>query len=303
MLNTPVLFLIFNRPDTTQQVFAKIREAQPKQLFVAADGPRADRENEDNLCRETRAIIEQVDWDCEVKTLFRAENLGCGKAVYSAINWFFENVEYGIILEDDCLPNTTFFSFCETLLKHYQDDDKIMHISGSSFLFGKIAGDGSYYFSKFARIWGWATWRSAWRQVDFELKNLDNFLLQEKNITDYWKNNLIKTKSHQIDTWDFQWIFTLWLRGGKAITPNVSLVKNIGYNENATHTFKPHWWKSRIKYGLINTIKHPTTTEIDKDADRFSDKIISNIPLTTIERIKMRMNVFLFDFIYKQDYL
>ncbi len=302
MLNTPVLFLIFNRPVPAFQVFEQIRKIKPRHLYIAADGPRRHKTGEKELCEEARSVIRKVDWDCEVKTLFREENLGCGKAVSSAINWFFEHEEQGIILEDDCLPDLSFFPFCEKLLQYYRLNEEVMHISGSNFQFGKVVGDGSYYFSKIARIWGWATWRRAWQKVDFELNHLDAFLEKEKNISQYWKDNLINTRNHKIDTWDFQWIYTIWLLNGKSITPNVNLVRNIGYNEDATHTVKAHWWESKIVYGSIPQIIHPSDVRVNEEADVFLDKIISNIPLTFTERIFMRIDRIKYRLLNKKRY-
>ena len=148
MFNTPILFLIFNRPDLTKQVFDKIREIKPLHLFIAADGPRGDKYEDQELCRKTKEIVSLIDWECEIKTLFRDENLGCGRAVSEAISWFFEHVEEGIILEDDCLPSSTFFNYCEILLEKYRWDNNIMHIGGTNFQNGIKRGNADYYFSK-----------------------------------------------------------------------------------------------------------------------------------------------------------
>jgi len=171
--NTPILFLVFNRPNTTQRVFNVIRQVKPKQLFVAADGPRRDKGADEEKCEATREIVKQIDWDCEVKTLFREENLGCGKAVSSAITWFFENVEEGIILEDDCLPNLDFFGYCEELLDRYRDNREVMFIGGDNFQKGKKWGDASYYFSAYNHVWGWATWKRTWDIYDFKLDSIN----------------------------------------------------------------------------------------------------------------------------------
>jgi len=130
---TPILFLVFNRPDTTEKVFAKIRDIQPRQLFISADGPRSDKKDEKHKCEETRKVIQRIDWECDLKTNLSEKNLGCRVGVSSGINWFFSNVTEGIILEDDCLPDTSFFHYCETLLKHYRDNERIMHIGGTNF--------------------------------------------------------------------------------------------------------------------------------------------------------------------------
>ena len=162
MISTPVLFLIFNRPELTEKVFQKIQDAQPKYLFVAADGPRDNKYGEKDLCEKTRAVVlENITWECEVKTLFRTENLGCRTAVSSAINWFFENVEEGIILEDDTVPDNSFFSYCQALLEKYRNHEQIMMITGDNFQDGIKRGNGSYYFSRYVHIWGWASWRRA----------------------------------------------------------------------------------------------------------------------------------------------
>ncbi len=169
VLGTPVLFLIFNRPDTTTRVFEAIREARPSRLYVAADGPRADKEGEAQRCLETRKITEAVDWPCEVRRLYREENLGCKLAVSSAITWFFTHEEEGIILEDDCLPDQSFFPFCAAMLERYRDDGRIMMVLGTSLLPPGGGPDADYLFTQYFLIWGWATWRRAWEKYDIEM--------------------------------------------------------------------------------------------------------------------------------------
>jgi len=190
-LYTPILFLIFNRPDTTQKVFNAIRKAKPKQFFIAADGSPPDREGEIEKCQKSRKIATSVDWDCEVKTLFRDKNLGCKIAISSAIDWFFENVEEGIILEDDCLPHQSFFWFCQELLEYYRNDTRIMHISGDNFQFGRKRGEGSYYFSKYSHVWGWATWRRAWKCFDINMKSFEEFKAENQI------NSIFQSKQQQ----------------------------------------------------------------------------------------------------------
>src|SRR4051812_29566436 len=169
-LHTPVLFVIFNRPETTRQVFEAIRTAKPSRLYIAADGPRKNKPGEDQKCQEAREIVKAVDWDCEVKTLFSKENLNCGRGPATAFTWFFEHEEEGIILEDDCLPTQSFFRFCQELLERYRYDYRVMHIGGNNFLNGwQRDQDYSYYFSLSGHIWGWATWRRAWQMFDYKL--------------------------------------------------------------------------------------------------------------------------------------
>ncbi|MCX6186040.1 MAG: hypothetical protein NTU43_03455 [Bacteroidetes bacterium] len=278
-LQSPVLFLIFNRPDKTKQVFEAIRQAQPAKLFVAADGPRVDKKNEKELCEQTRDVIKQVNWPCEVKTLYRTENLGCKIAVSSAINWFFENVEEGIILEDDCLPNQSFFSFCQDMLTHYRDDERIMHIGGSNFQDGRIRGDGSYYFSMYNHIWGWATWRRAWKYYDIEMSNYTSFNQGNKINTifnlpkerKYWKKIFYKVKENKINTWDYQWTFSIWINNGLSILPNFNLIKNIGFDSDGTHTNGGgNIFSSMIAFEIENKLIHPKIIMKDSEADTFA---------------------------------
>lgn len=175
-MKTPVLFIIFNRPDATRQAFEAIREAKPPRLYIAADGPRKGKEGESEKCQEARTIALKADWPCVVKTLFQEDNLGCKYGVSCAIDWFFKNEEAGIILEDDCVASQDFFRFCEEMLEKYKSHDKVMQIAGSNFQFGKKRGNGSYYFSQALSVWGWATWRSAWMKYDKEIKDFEAFI-------------------------------------------------------------------------------------------------------------------------------
>jgi len=161
-MNTAILFLIFNRPETASQVFKKIRLARPPRLYVACDGPRNNHSTDIEMVRLTRDLVTKVDWPCNIKTLFRDHNLGCKKAVSSAIDWFFEKEEQGIILEDDCVPHLDFFNFCEKLLNYYKNDKRVFTITGVNFQNEKWRGEASYYFSKFNHCWGWATWKRSW---------------------------------------------------------------------------------------------------------------------------------------------
>jgi len=245
-LQTPVLFLIFNRPDTTKLVFERIREAKPQRLYIAADGPRSGREGEVELCLQSRSVVELIDWACEVKTLFREENLGCARAVSSAIDWFFDHEESGIILEDDCLPDLTFFPYCGELLKLYEGNERIGMISGNQFI---DASDlkTSYYFSYFPHIWGWATWKRVWQNFDLNMKDWPTIrqtrLLREKTGSTYyadkWKSIFDRVFEGKIDTWDYPFVYTLWVMNQLSISPKQNLVTNIGFGLNATHTNNP----------------------------------------------------------------
>lgn len=242
---SPVLFVIFNRPQSTQAVFDGIRAAKPKRLYVAADGPRADKPEERLLCEQTRSIIEQVDWDCAVFTLFQESNLGCKDAVSSAIDWLFSNETQGIILEDDCLPNQDFFYFCDTMLEKYKDDTRIRHIGGSNLQFGKVWGQASYYFSSLTHVWGWASWKRVWKDYDKDLKQYSEELAKAKLsaifgeplIVQTWLRIFNELKQGKITTWDYQYALINMLNDGLSVIPNANLISNIGFNQQATHTF------------------------------------------------------------------
>lgn len=279
--NTPVLFIIFNRPETTQKVFEAIRQAKPRLLFVAADGPRPGKEGEYERCMEARKIATNVDWDCEVKTLFRDQNRGCGHGPAEAITWFFENVEQGIILEDDCLPNPSFFNFCEKLLDYYKNNSQIMHISGNNFQYGKKFGKASYYFSAYSHNWGWATWKRAWEKYRHKLDDLDDFLasekfrkfLQTKEERKYWKALLEELRFGKEDVWDGQWQYSIWRHGGLSIIPNVNLVSNIGFGKDATHTISPESILSSIPTRSIGDITNPKAIAQNIKADQRGFKL------------------------------
>ena len=239
----PILLLIYKRYDLVIQVINKVREYSPQRIYISADGPK---NNDDILkCKQTRELLlANIDWQCEIYTLFRDENLGCGNAVSSGINWFFEHEEEGIILEEDCLPSLDFFSYSEKMLETYRDDIRIMHISGCNFL-GELNKKDVYFFSKKISIWGWATWRRAWQMYDYDLEllseeNFNNYLIpfmsNDYNQLFYWKKIFELLKEKKIDTWDYQWQFTIWLKNGTCVYPSKNLVKNIGFHQNALHT-------------------------------------------------------------------
>jgi len=281
----PILFLIFNRPDTTQKVFDVIKDIKPKYLFVAGDGPR-DNYYEKKQVERTRDVINQINWKCEIKTYFRNENLGCKLAVSSAIDWFFENVEMGIILEDDCLPHPSFFPYCKELLINYKDEEKIMQISGFNAL-KSVVLPHSYYFSKFGTIWGWATWQRAWKHYDVELKKWpyvkENKLYKtfcDSIFEKKWRVKIFDRVYHnEIDTWDYQWSFAKLIKGGLSIIPASNLISNIGFSDNATHT---SYINPRSNINQISSIdfplEHPSQIERDKYLDKkfFSKFVMGN---------------------------
>lgn len=289
--SVPILFLIFNRLETTKLVFEEIKKIKPKQLFVASDGPRMQKEGEDHIVEQVRKwVLDNVDWDCEVKTLFRNDNLGCRIAVSSAISWFFEQVEEGIILEDDCLPNPTFFRFCRELLEKYRDDNRIMHISGNNFQDDIKRGQGSYYFSIYNHIWGWATWRRAWQKYDLNLDTYPEFLKSHKlnyffpRRVDrlYWNQIFEKMKKGELDTWDFAWFYSCLFNDGLSCLPNINIVTNIGINhENATHpTLRNDM--SLVSRELSFPLIHPEEVAFNKEADLYTT---SRVFVTSLRRL------------------
>lgn len=213
-LSTPVLFLIFNRPDTTQQVFSAIRKAKPPRLYVAADGPRSDYPDDAESCEIARSIATNVDWDCEVKTLFRETNLGCGLAVTSAIDWFFEQESEGMILEDDTKPSEQFFKFINFGLRKYRDDKNIGSICGYNPLTPKPNKIDRIIISNYPSVWGWGTWKSVWEkynlQADFHyLLKVTTIYRHIKHLryTMYIMSILRGVEQREVDTWCAQFGF------------------------------------------------------------------------------------------------
>jgi len=276
MFNTPVLLIIFNRLNTTQQVFNQIKEVKPKQLFIAADGPRKSNITDAEKCSEVRDwVIKNINWECNVQTLFQETNLGCGRNPATAITWFFEHVDQGIILEDDCIPSISFFKFCEEILEKYKFDKQMYVVSGTNFQKKKV-NSASYYFSAYGNIWGWATWKRAWDSFNYEVHGYDveyykkqlSKRFKTKQQRDFWFNIFLKLKKETpSDIWDYQWCVSQFYNNAISICPNKNLVSNIGFGEDATHT------KQNVKgvFGIasenITEIKHPRMKRIQKNAD------------------------------------
>ncbi len=245
MLTTPVLLIIFNRPKITQLVFDAIKQQKPKQLFVAADGPRQDKKEDIEKCRATRKIIEQVDWNCDLKTLYRDENIGCGYGPSKGISWFFEHVEEGIILEDDCLPSPSFFTYCTELLCLYKTNEDIYMINGFNSLGRWNDQNQSYFKTHISASWGWATWKRAWGKFEY---NIDGWKIQEnkakilnalgkqKYFNQFGKDFDHIVKHNPSDIWDVQWLYARLFNNGMTLNPALNLVSNIGFGLDSTHT-------------------------------------------------------------------
>lgn len=281
----PILFLVFNRLKLAERVFERIREARPAHLFLAADGPRAVHPEDVDACRKVRDIVAGMDWPCRVETLFRDTNLGCRAAVSSAIAWFFEHVEEGIILEDDCLPNPSFFPYCAELLARYRHDDRVSTIGGLGYPQKDLCGSSSYAFTTYQLIWGWATWKRAWAHyrpevaAESPLLSLDwlRMRLGNRHAAEVWRRNVALYREGVPNTWDYPWNFSCWLRGGLGIAPATNLVDNIGFGVGATHTGKannPLLPAEAITFPL----RHPRHVRCNRRLDREYDRLFLPAP-------------------------
>lgn len=262
--NTPLLLIAWRRPHTLRQVIDAIRPVAPTRVFVACDGPNPERPGEAEKVMATRAVIDnEIDWPCQIERLYSKTNYGCGLSVCRALSWFFEQVEEGIILEDDCVPHPDFFPYCAELLARYRNDTRVWCISGDNFQNGRWRGDGSYYFSRYPHCWGWATWRHRWSHYDGDLRQWpylkDSGLLgsvvenprEAKYWTRIWDRLLREGMSHN---WDYRWTFTCFANGGLTALPNLNLVENVGFGEGACHTIS----EDSIGAPLSRRAEHPS---------------------------------------------
>jgi hypothetical protein len=277
MTRPPIVFLIFNRPEQTARTFAAIRAARPGGLLVVADGPRPGRAGEGERCAATRAIIDGIDWPCDVRRNFAETNMGCGRRVSSGLNWAFGQVEEAIILEDDCLPDPTFFPYCAELLERYRTDERIMMISGNNFQNGARRTPDSYYFSRFPHCWGWATWRRAWGLLDYKMPDWPqrrhtqwlSLIAGNRALENFWAQCFDGVMSAKIDTWDYQWMYCVLTRNGLSIAPNVNLVTNIGFSSMATHTVTVDDRYLVPSCAMEFPLRHPAVINPCKKADEF----------------------------------
>ncbi len=277
MVKTPVAYIIFNRPQHTEQTFAILHKHQPSQLFIIADGPRPGHPTDIGRCARVREIVEKIDWPCDVHRHYSEANLGLKQRVSSGLSWVFENVDRAIVLEDDCLAHPDFFVFCDDLLERYADDNRVSVITGNNFQNGQKRGVGTYYFSKYNHCWGWATWRRAWKfyegNIPFWSEWSQSYDWIEKTPDPverkYWTKIFNRVQAGEFDSWAYPWTASLWYRGGLTATPNVNLVSNIGFGSESTHTSSANIQQSEMKFESIGIIKHPFTLEQDVNADRY----------------------------------
>ncbi|ASC71434.1 hypothetical protein XM38_023860 [Halomicronema hongdechloris C2206] len=296
-LDIPVVLLIFNRPELTKKVFNIVANVKPRQLFIVADGPL--KSGDIRLCEEARCIVNLINWDCEFKINFSDTNLGCCRRVSSGLDWVFSQVEEAIILEDDCVPDPSFFSFCQSLLNYYRHDERVWVISGNNFQNGQWRGDGSYYFSRYNHCWGWATWRRAWQNFQHELdswpKLKDSGLLKSVLLDPveykYWSNIFERLYlENKPDSWAYRWTYSCWINNALSILPNVNLVSNIGFGENSTHTADPDSHLANIPAKELRGIIHPPFLIRDEKADQYTfDHTFNGIELRRSNRLFFRL--------------
>lgn len=273
---TPILLIIFNRPNFVLQLFNEIRKQTPKFLYIACDGARDFIDGEYEIIENSKRIFDQIDWDCEVKTFYRTQNFGAGKAIYDAINWFFDHVDEGIVFEEDCLPHQDFFQYSSELLEKYRNNNNIMFIGGNNFQ-KKNELEYSYYFSAYPHIWGWAAWKRSIKNYSFDLKGINssefkqimklyNFSWSEKQV---WLDKFKRIQLGQINSWDYQLVYSIWSQSGFSIIPCVNLVKNIGFGKDALHCKNTNSDFAKLSLNSILPIFHPKLIEQNKKADSY----------------------------------
>lgn len=275
MHKVPILFIVFNRPDVTLQVFTNLlKNPYISKIYVSCDGPRSDGQD-DQKVKAVQDIIDSAQSDILIIKRYSNINQGCKMGVKNAIDWFFQNEESGVIIEDDCLPSVTFIPFCGQLLEKFRSKDDVFVIDGSNYSEITSKTD-SYAFSKYTLIWGWATWRDRWVKMDLKMEDIDVFYggqFREKfhsfNERVYWRNHLDNVLSGGIDTWDFQWMYSIWKHDGKVIAPKVNMIKNIGFGEDATHSkTSNNIFEASACNDLDFPLIHPEVRSFDSGLDR-----------------------------------
>ena len=305
-LETAVLFVVFNRLDTTKQVFEAIQKAEPPRLYIAADGANENKQGEAEKVQAVRDyIMQNIDWECEVSTLFRDRNLGCKYAPAGAISWFFENEEQGIILEDDCLPSQSFFWYCEELLIKYKTNESVYLISGDGRGPESTQMKEDYGFCKYPIIWGWASWSRVWKKYDPEIldwplhrDSLPKLISQNKATERFWSQVLEKMYKNEVNAWDYQFSYLLFKNKGKCIVPRLNQITNIGFGADATHTFDMNSSAAnRARYNFKLPLKHEVNMASEMKINEFYDRSEFSMPdffsrvINKIARIFIKRNI------------
>lgn len=282
-METPIVLIIFRRPQTTAKLLEALRQVKPKTLFIIADAPRASATGEFEKCRETRQLLENLDWDCQLYKNYSESNLGVFRRVSTGLDWVFSKVERAIILEDDCLPHPSFFPFCEELLARYAEDRRIGSISGNNFQAIQPSCPESYYFSRYHHSWGWATWRRAWDYFDAEMthwpqardQHLLRSILEESQALNYWEDIFQKVYEGEIQAWDYRWTLSGWLQSFLNILPSVNLVSNIGFGADASNTLQARHPLANLPIQEIHfPLRHPPFILRNDEADRYTQNTI-----------------------------
>jgi len=279
-LKTAVAIAVFNRPEHTGRLMESLRMAKPRHLFVVADGARRDHGSDADHCRTVLDTVDRaIDWPCEVRRNISDTNLGCGRRIATGLDWVFEQVEEAIILEDDCIPDPSFFRFCEEMLVRYRDDDRIVHIGGNNFQGGIRRGPHSYFFSRYNHIWGWATWRRAWKHFDHQMRDWPavkaegslRHLLSAPGEYDYWSHLFDDMAAQEPwpKTWGYAWTYACF-KNGLSVYPNVNLVSNIGFGEDATHCTGDSPHANLAAEAMDFPLSHPSCFVADREADVYT---------------------------------
>lgn len=292
--NAPVLLIIFNRPDTTKQVFEAIRRARPAKLYVSADAPRPGNEKDAVGCQKAREIVQNVDWKCDVQYRFLDQNLGCGYGPATAISWAFENEDRLIILEDDCVPSTPFFTYCNHCLEKYVDDERVWLVSGRShheesehFL------EQDYLFTHYGHTWGWATWKRCWEHFDIEFRQWGQFIKhggflntfyskEEGRFHNHFFAKLAADKNLASHAWDYQFALAIHINGGLSITPAKNLIHNIGHwGTHSSGQEKCHMLRASEDYEIT---REPLFVSANREYDHMHFKSHIYFPVTLLPK-------------------
>jgi hypothetical protein len=284
--SAPVLVLFFNRSGSLARVLERVRAAGPDRVYLACDGPRGGVAGDRERVEEARRLALGMRWPMPPVTRFLPENAGCARAVSEAITWFFANEPEGIVLEDDCVPDPTFFPYASELLERYRDDERVMSIDGTSFDIRERAErhgkDWSYAFSRSPHVWGWASWARAWKHFKLHLNGEDvrsipreNFPSARRATTRGWSRKFSRVIGKPPSTWDYQWTFAHFAHGGLVASPRVNLVTNLRL-EDGTHLSGGGLWQDRPLEQMRFPLRHPPGIAADRELDAHLETVHCN---------------------------
>ncbi|MFT3782543.1 MAG: glycosyltransferase family A protein [Nibricoccus sp.] len=298
-MQSPVVMIVFNRPDLARRVFERVRAARPPKLIVVCDGPRASKPTDAERVAAVRDIFERIDWPCDVIREYADSNLGCMDRVHTGINRAFAEVEEAVILEDDCLPDPSFFRFCDEMLQRFRDDPRVMNVGGTNFLAPYVDTSDSYWFSRHPWTWGWATWRRAWDLYDFHYNDWETgqSALRASYASawerQYWISTLdaARRNPRAANTWDFQWNFTCRINGGLSIVPRNNLVSNLGFGSDPTHTAGDMSRLAVETQPLEFPLQHPEGIEVDRYRDELLTRVYAGEKITVLNNLESRIRL------------